>query len=247
MLAALLTASACGATAGGDEQGGSGSVTAEDFPARYAATLCALTSRCCASSGGTQLDACQMTEEEKQHQDAALARRSGARFNVDAAEACLADLESRTSCDVGALNLLADFLPDCRVWRGQAALGEACEIERDCLAEGDESVRCIDGACSLHEQVFPGSDCDPQSMTVVCAAAFSTCDAESMTCVELPTGGQSCSGDCRIGYICQAGECQLEAGSAGSDCTAANECQNGICAEGRCASMLVGSYCAFSE
>jgi hypothetical protein len=194
-----------------------------------------------------QLDTCQELEEEKYSLDAARARRAGARFDVEAAESCLADLENR-SCEEDALNLLAGFLPDCRsAWRGQAELGEACQVRLDCLAQGDESVSCIEGECSALEALFLGRECDPKSTTVLCPAGFSRCDARSMTCLALPAEGESCAGDCRVGYICHEGVCQLEAGLAGSDCTAANECQNGQCAGGRCASMLVGSYCAFPE
>jgi hypothetical protein len=165
MLLALLTASACGGVAKSDGPGGgsgSVSVSAEDFPARYAGARCALTERCCSASGGTQLDTCQELEEEKHSLDAARARRAGARFDEEAAESCLADLENR-SCEEDALDLLAGSCPIVgargvvrqslarRAKSGWIAWRKAMSLSAASKASAARLKRCFSGANAIQK------------------------------------------------------------------------------------------------
>jgi len=244
----LLVVGACGGKGqqdgveGGEAGMGSTAVVAAEFPERYAAAFCALVGRCCGASGD-QVAECRVKAEGEQGLQAASARQAGARFDADVAGACLTELDSH-DCEVTALELLAGFVPGCAsVWRGQVPLGEACESELACEAEGDASVGCVDGTCLEVEYLLPNSDCDPNSRTAVCASAFSRCNPDSLRCVPLPTDGQVCSGDCRLGYGCREGTCQ-HALALGADCTSASDCLSALCVEQRCAPQsLTATYC----
>jgi hypothetical protein len=251
---ALLLGAACddrsdieGQSDGGASSGDSNAAAADEFPARYAVMVCALATRCCEETGVNLVEDCEEDVAFQQGLDAAYARASGARFDSEAAEACLMEL-ARRRCDADPLNLLGGYFPGCSsVWIGQVPLGGACKADLDCSTEEDASLSCLDGTCQRLEQLLPGSDCDPESRTAVCASGFSTCDAESMTCVPLPSDGQACISDCRLGYHCRAGTCHPEAGLPGGACTSPSECQSGTCVGGSCASVLVDKYCVVPE
>lgn len=243
VVAALLLAGACGGSTSQDES----SLTAEEFPARYAAAYCALTSGCCESSGGEPLhEDCEADMLAEQRANANAAARAGARFDAQVAERCLAEL-ARRACEPNPLDLLAQFLPTCQPWRGAVPLGQACSLDLDCLQdEGRARVSCVEDHCRLVEALLPGADCDPHETTAVCSSGFSYCHPDTLRCEPLPRSGEPCSDRCHVEARCVEGLCQELAGP-GLECTLGSDCHGDLCVDGRCASLLAGEHCAMPE
>lgn len=247
IVAASLTASARGGVAESDGPGGgSGSVSVDDFPARYAAAFCALTGGCCELAGGEPSDDCVASEQAAQEADAAAAERASASFDAQAAEDCLAAL-ANVSCQVDALSLLGGLLPRCDVWRGRVQPGGSCQSHIECRdSETGASVGCVNGVCEEVQHLPRGAPCDEASFTAVCFRWLDFCDAESRLCTALPEPGDACTDECSYGATCDAGTCRALL-VPGDVCTTDTDCASDTCVDGRCASLLAGDYCAHPE
>jgi hypothetical protein len=247
MFAALLTASACSGVAKKDGPGGgSGSVSVDDFPARYAAAFCALTGGCCELAGGEPSEDCIASEQAAQEADATAAERVNASFDAQAAEDCLAALAD-VSCHVDALSLLRGLLPRCDVWRGTVEPGGNCQSHIQCRdSEPGTSVGCVNGVCQQVQRLPRGAPCDDGSPAALCDSLLDFCEAESGLCTALPEPGDACTNECSYAATCDAGTCRalLVPGDA---CTTDTDCTSDACVNGRCASLLAGDYCAHPE
>src|SRR5262245_54814330 len=90
LVALLFSVASCG----GDS--GPATVSAEEFPSRFAAGWCGLVARCCEASGGTPQATCETDTHTAMSLIGQQAAQDGATFDGEAADRCLVDLQGAT-------------------------------------------------------------------------------------------------------------------------------------------------------
>ena len=108
-----------------------------------------------------------------------------------------------------------------------------------CAYPGSSSVcraaHCSSGTATLEARCGGDGSCGPL-LTQSCAPFM--CDQSSAAC----NGNCAADTDCVTGYFCSAGVCTLKRAS-GITCTAANQCQSGLCVDDVCCNSSCGQQC----
>jgi len=168
--------------------------------------------------------------------------RGRARFDADAAHACVAMLEQKQLASAGEGDTIFMHAPCDKVVVGAQAEGAACRFSIECK----DGLACVgykvgvDGACKKPPKA--GEACTPQPFgTIITEAAAALhhpacapsawCDGTS--CQPRAGAGKACgsSAACPPGSSCVNGKCGAR-GAAGAACSASTDCVFGLYCDG---------------
>jgi hypothetical protein len=221
-------------------------VSADDFPALYAAAWCGMFERCCQFSGGTSEGTCTADIGSEVTARGTQAAADGAIWNGDVAARCLDAIEGADCAGTNTAALL-ELVATCDdTWSGVIPPGGPCQYHESCAeppVSGGASAgaSCVNGMCAAVVRLPAGAECSELDPLQVCNPTVAEC--VSGICEALPEDAQPCTDSCRPGSRCRDGMCEaLLAG--GETCAADNECASDRCSAGQCASSFVETeYC----